>query len=87
MGTTAAVVAIAASAYGTYQASQAGKMKPNLPKAPAPPKLPNTASLAASTKQGDILAKTAGGSILSNPRENQGLGDAPNTVRKTLLGT
>lgn len=61
--------------------------KPVMPKLPPAPKLPDTKGMAATAQQADIQAKTAGGSILSNQRQNQQqIGDGASTVRKQLLG-
>ncbi len=58
---------------------------PNMPKAPEAPKLPQTPTMAATANKADEQAKTAGGSILSDQRQNQQIGDGAG-VRKQLLG-
>ncbi len=86
MGVSAGVISAVATAYSAHASAKAAK-GPKMPKAPELPKLPETRSLAGATQQADILARTAGGSILSNQRANQQLADGSNAVRKTLLGT
>ncbi len=80
-----AVAMVTAAGASVYSASQAGKM-PKLPKPmdPNTPKAPDTGPASASMAQGDDLAKTAGGTLLSKPGS---VGDAANTTRKTLLGS
>lgn len=82
---------IAATVIGTaatvYSATQTPG-KPNLPKAPVVPKLPETKSVAANAQEADMRARSAGGTILSDQTKNQQqVGDASSSVRKTLLGT
>ncbi|MES2531934.1 MAG: hypothetical protein V4636_12930 [Pseudomonadota bacterium] len=86
MAASAAVIGAVAT---VYSASQAGKSSgPKMPKAPVLPKLPETRTLTGASQQADILARNAGGSILSNQRQNQNqVADGSNAVRKTLLGT
>lgn len=87
--TPAAITAYAAIAGATatvYAASQ----KPNAPKmpqAPLLPNLPNKKDLVGGNRQADLMAKSAGGSILSDPKANAGVTDGANATRKTLLGT
>lgn len=80
-----AVAAVIGAGASVYTASQAGK-GPSLPKPIDPnlPKTPDVKPAAASLEQGDILAKTAGGTLLSKPGA---VGDAANATRKTLLGS
>lgn len=83
----AAIAAIAGAGATIYSASQAGKGIPSAPKAPVLPKMPDTKSVQSNAAQADIRARSAGGTILSDQKANQGIGDGANAVRKTLLGT
>jgi hypothetical protein len=76
------VSAVIGAGASVYSASQAGKSIPK-PVMPNTPKAPETKPAAASLEQGEIAAKTAGGTILSKPGA---VGDGANAVRKTLLG-
>lgn len=82
MGATAAIAAVSIGT-AVYAASQQPKA-PKLPAAPVMPVLPTHPTLAASTEQGDLMARSAGGTIKS--KDTQQIGDATNATRKTLLG-
>jgi len=87
MGAVGVGVEVASLALSAYEVANAATApKPQAPKAPDVPKLPDSGSLVNSAAVADQQAKTAGGTILSNQRQNQ-IGDSPNAVRKTLLGT
>lgn len=77
--------AVAGAGASVYSASQAGKM-PSLPKPIDPnlPTQPKVAPLTSSMAEGDALAKSAGGTLLSKPGA---VGDTANATRKTLLGS
>jgi hypothetical protein len=80
-----AAAAVIGTAASVYSASQAGKGIPK-PVMPNTPKAPDTKPAAASLEQGEIAAKTAGGTILSKPGQ-PAVSDGANVTRKTLLGT
>lgn len=91
MGISPAVTAAlitAAVGVGTTAYTMANKPSaPKLPKLPDAPKLPETDSMAATAQQADVRARSAGGTILSDQRQNQlQIGDAANAPRKGLLG-
>ncbi len=86
MAASTAIAATVISTAATVYATQNQPKAPSLPKTPTLPKLPETESMAGSAQQADIRARTAGGTILSNQRQNQQIGDGAGTVRKNLLG-
>ncbi len=79
-----AAISTATTVYATQQA------KANAPKAPQIPeeaKAPNVSSFATSQQQAETAARTAGGTIKSDPSENKRqIGTAP-TPPRTLLGS
>lgn len=90
MAATAAVagvvVAAGSEAYNIHSQREAAEKAGNLLKPITTPKLPDTGALANSLNQADIQAKTAGGTILSNQRQNSQIGDGSGLGKKTLLG-
>lgn len=87
MGITGAFVSAGVALYNQSEQSKLAKEQEAAQKAAIdaakPPPLPNTQSLATSLQQGDEQARSAGGTILSQPRQ---LGDNAGVGRKTLLG-
>ncbi len=85
---TVALISAAATTGAAIYSAQNQPSAPKLPKLPEVPKLPQTQSMAGSAQQADLRAKSAGGTILSDQRQNQqGIGDGANAVRKQLLGS
>lgn len=84
----AALITAAVSTATTVYASQEAKANaPKAPVIPEAPKQPNVSSFAASQQQSEAAARTAGGTIKSDPEENRRqIGTAP-TPPKTLLGS
>ncbi len=85
MGATAALTAVTLATTIATQAMKPGA--PKMPKAPTLPAMPDRKGLMAGNQQADQLAKSAGGTILSDARQNAGITDGAGAVRKTLLGT
>ncbi len=88
----AAAIAAGATVYSVHeQRSMAEKQandQANLERMrqAAIPKLPNTAELGASVKRGQLLAQSAGGTVLSDQTKNQTIGSPQTTGQNTLLG-
>jgi hypothetical protein len=85
MGATAALTAVSLATTIATQAMAPGA--PKIPKAPTLPAMPNSKGLMAGNQQADQLAKSAGGTILSDPKANAGIADGANATRKQLLGS
>jgi hypothetical protein len=83
-----AAAALAAVSLATTIATQSMAAKgPSMPKAPTLPVMPDRKGLMAGNQQADQLAKSAGGTILSDPKANAGIADGANATRKQLLGS
>jgi hypothetical protein len=80
----AAVAGAGVAAYGAVQAAKAPG--PKMPVIPVDPKPPKVSSYATDVQKAQMLAASAGGTILSDQTKNRQIGTDPNAPRKTLLG-
>lgn len=83
------VIAAGSAAYGAYSTNQAQKAQRdalNGLKPPELPKQPNRTSFATDQQKAQALAMSAGGSILSDPKQNR-IGSSPTEQRKSLIGS
>ncbi len=84
---TAALITAAVGVGTTVYAASNQPKSPKMPVLPEAPKLPNRQNMAGYAQQADARARSAGGTILSDPKANAGIADGANATRKTLLGT
>lgn len=83
----ALITAAVSTATTVYASSEAAKNAPKAPAIPNDPKPADTSTFATTQQQAEEAARTAGGTIKSDPNENRRqVGTAPQPP-KTLLGS
>lgn len=83
----ALITAAVSTATTVYATQEAAKNAPKAPQLPNEPKPANTSTLATSQQQADQAARTAGGTIKSDPNENRRQIGTAQQPPKTLLGS
>jgi uncharacterized membrane protein YebE (DUF533 family) len=82
-----AIAAVAGTGYSIYSAQQAAGKGPKPPTLPVERPLPKVTSYATDVQKSQLLAMSAGGTILSDQEKNRQIGNQPGAPTKTLIGT